>query len=80
MKLQLIQGNYSKMEAIDLISQLAQVKIKFLENKIEKSHAEEDIHMREQRIQQLQHDLMDAKKQIMTHENFLFLETEVQIP
>lgn len=80
MRLQLIQGNYSKMEAIELISQLAQVKIKFLESKIEKSHAEEDIHMREQRIQQLQKELMEARKQILALNAPLFLETEIMIP
>lgn len=80
MKLQLIQGNYSREDAMELISQLAAVKIRFLESKIEKSLNEEDIHMRERRIQQLQHDLVEAKREIQMGNQALFLETEILIP
>lgn len=80
MKLQLIEGNYSQEEAIDLISQLAAVKIRFLEGKIEKSLNEEDIQMRERRIHQLQHDLVEARREIKMGNKALFLETEILIP
>ena len=36
--------------------------------------------MREQRIQQLQQDLMEARKQILALNAPLFLETEIMIP
>lgn len=66
MELQLIKGSFTQTEAIELISQMINVKIKFHEHKIENSHNEEDIKMREQRIKQLQKDLSEARQQIIS--------------
>ena len=64
MQLQLINGQFSKEDALDLITQMIQVKIKYHEQKIESSHTEEDIKMRESRIMQLQKDVAELKKNI----------------
>lgn len=54
MDIQLIQGVFSSEDAISLIGQMIQVKIKYHENKIEKESREEDIKAREQKIKKLQ--------------------------
>lgn len=59
--IQLIQGSFSKEEAIHLIAKMIDVKIKYHEDKIGKSDNEEDIKMRETRIKQLQKELYEAR-------------------
>lgn len=67
MKIQLIQGQFNAKEAIDLITQMIHVKVKYHENKINNSSNEEDIKFRETKIKRLQKELfefrnnMDAK-------------------
>lgn len=61
MDLQLLKGQFSAADAIDLLTQVVQVKIKFHERKIQLTHNEEDIKMREKRIKELQDSLHDAK-------------------
>ncbi|MBB3837462.1 hypothetical protein FHS57_001456 [Runella defluvii] len=65
MNIQLLNGHFSSLEAIDLLAQFVQVKVRFHENKIEKSQNEEDIKMREKRIKQLQQDFFEAKQQLL---------------
>lgn len=62
MNIQLIQGQFSINDAVDIITQMVQVKIKFQEDKIQHSSNEEDIKMREVRIKQLQTTLQETKK------------------
>jgi len=65
MHIQLISGQYSPAEAIDLLTCLVDAKIKFLESKISRSQSEEDIHMRERRIIQLQNELADIRSNLL---------------
>ena len=65
MDIQLLKGNFSQSEALDILMQLIHVKIKFHESKIEKSDNEEDIKMRENRIKQLLQDFYEAKQLII---------------
>ncbi len=62
MELQLIQGSFSAEDAISLLTRIIGEKIRFHESKIEKSHSEEDIHMRERRIHELQNDLHNLRR------------------
>lgn len=62
--MQLIKGKFSKKDAIEIITQMIHVKIKFHENKIHSHSSEEDIKMRERRIRQLQKDLYEARIKI----------------
>ncbi|MEO5999957.1 MAG: hypothetical protein ABIN89_24170 [Chitinophagaceae bacterium] len=64
MNIQLIQGQFPRQEAIDIITKMVHVKIKFHEDKITGSCNEEDIKMRERRIKSLQKDLYDVRKVI----------------
>lgn len=79
MQLQLVHGQFSQHDAISLISQLVQVKIKFLENKINSLSSEEEIKMRETRIKQLQKDLVEAKKEIEHHGKNISIEAQMTL-
>jgi len=77
MNIQLVKGSYSVSDALELMSQLIQVKIKFQENKINATHNEEDIKMREDRIKQLQNDLHQARVRIEKKGGMIALESEI---
>nr|MBC7611965.1 hypothetical protein [Pseudopedobacter sp.] len=77
MNIQLLQGHFSKKDAIDLITKLITVKIRFHEDKMPSSHSEEDIKMREKRIKQLQKELYDARIKIESMTDNVNLESEI---
>lgn len=66
MELHLINGQFSSQDAIALITQLTEVKIKYHENKIIGSHHEEDIKMRERKIKMLQEELAESRNYILS--------------
>ena len=61
MEIQLIDGNFSAQESIELLSKIIQVKIQFHEQKIHKISGEEEIKMRENRIKKLQKELAEVR-------------------
>lgn len=65
MQLQLLKGAFSKTEAIALISQLVEAKIKFHEQKIDSDSSEEQIKMREGRIKELQQQWKAMREAIL---------------
>lgn len=77
--MQLIQGQFTAQEALDIITQMINVKIKFHENKINNSHAEEDIKMREKRIKQLQQELQESRDYIQKQGKNIALDCELLI-
>jgi len=79
MNVPLLKGNFSSAEALDLLHQLFQVKIKFHESKIETSQNEEDIKMREQRIKALQHDFATAKNTILSGGSSCVMESDIKL-
>lgn len=64
MQVQLIEGNFDAKDALDILTKLIHVKIKFQEDKINESSSEEDINMRETRIKRLQKNLFDIRQHI----------------
>lgn len=64
MNIQLLNGQFSAQDALDLLTQMVYVKIQFHENKISQSDNEEDIKIREKRIKDLQRELYDARQYI----------------
>ena len=64
MEIHLIDGQFSASDAITILTQLAEVKIKYHENKVKTSHNEEDIKMRERKIKNLQKELADSREHI----------------
>jgi len=77
--LQLLKGTFTKQEAINLITQMIDVKIKFHENSILKTDNEEDIKMREGRIRQLQKELYEARIYIEHQDQHVELIGEVKL-
>lgn len=61
MQIKILEGSFSAKEALDILTQLVHVKIRYHETKIQHLDSEEDIKMREKRIQQLQKDLYDLR-------------------
>lgn len=61
MQIKILEGSFSAKEALDILAQMVHVKIRYHENKIQHLDSEEDIKMREKRIQQLQKDLYELR-------------------
>ena len=79
MNLNLIHGQFSSKDAIDIITQMTQVKIKYHEDKIHHTNNEEDIKMREQRIKKLQDNLAVARKHIENKTGVIALHCEISM-
>ena len=69
MDLQLIEGEFSTTDGLELIVAIINTKIKFHENKICNSHHEEDIKSREKKIKGLQNSLNDIRIFLNTKNN-----------
>ena len=77
--LDLIKGRYSKEEAIEIVTQLIETKIRFNELKIKTLSNEEDISMRERRISELQEDLMRFRNQLLAGGESVHVSTSLKI-
>jgi hypothetical protein len=77
--MQLIKGQFNSSDALELITQMIHVKIKYHETKINNLSNEEDIKNREAKIIQLQKDLFEAKKYILSKTSILELESTIVI-
>jgi hypothetical protein len=64
MEIQLIKGQFPCNDAMEILSQMIQVKIKYHEDKIELSSNEEDIKYRETRLKNLQAELALVRSMI----------------
>jgi len=73
MNIELIKGEFIATDALDLITRMIHVKIRYHEDKILKENNEEDIKMREKKIKQLQKDLYDARNAIEKNKNKITL-------
>jgi hypothetical protein len=79
MKIQLIEGHFSAKDAIEIITQMIHVKIKFHENKIDNSDNEEDSKMREKKIKLLQKNLFEVRKAIESKGESINLNAEIEM-
>ena len=79
MDTQLIQGQFSAKDAIDLISQMVHIKVKYHENKISNSCNEEDTKFSETKIKRLQKDLFDIRKFITQAGGKINIQTEINL-
>ena len=79
MNIQLIQGGFSPEDAVDLISQMIQTKIKFHEGKIARHGSEEDIKYRESKIKRLQQELNDLRNSIYGKNGIVKLDAVIHI-
>lgn len=79
MNIQLIQGEFSSNDAIELIVQMVHIKIKYHENKINNHSIEEDIKTREAKIKRLQQELFELRKTINSKTNNVKVEAIIKI-
>jgi hypothetical protein len=79
MKIELIKGRFTPNDAIDIITYMVLVKIKFHENKINIITSEEDIKVYEMRIKELQKDLFLIRKNIEAKGPMFELNSEIII-
>jgi hypothetical protein len=77
MNIQLIEGQFNKKEALELITQMIHIKIKFHENKINNNSNEEDVKYRETKIKNLQMELFELKYFLDNNGNSVQLEAHV---
>jgi len=79
MNIQLIHGQFSTKDAIEIISQMVHIKVKFQEDKIHQSSSEEEIKMRETRIKQLQNDLFNMRKLVEQSGTTINIESAIKL-
>ncbi|RXR22544.1 hypothetical protein [Flavobacterium stagni] len=79
MELQLIQGQFSPQEALSLLREMVDVKIKFHERKIATAASEEDIKFREKRIKDLQAEWQQIQTQLQQNERSISLKAPVNV-
>jgi len=79
MKINLLNGSFSRKESLDLITKMIHVKVKFHEDKIASTENEEDIKMRETRIRQLQKELYEVKNLIESSKGNINLTGEINL-
>ena len=73
MDIQLIQEEFSSNDAIEIITQLVHLKIKYHENKIHSHSSEDDIKTREAKMKRLQKDLFELRKNINSNYRYFVL-------
>lgn len=79
MDIQLIEGEFSPNEAMELLVQMIDIKIKFNESKISNSLQEEDIKSRENKIKKLQQSLYDVRLFLKTKNNGVQIKSSINI-
>jgi hypothetical protein len=79
MKMQLINGEFTAIETLELITQMVHVKVKFLENKIHNSQNEEDIKTKESKIIALQNKVSELRNHIASNFENKKLFSEIEI-
>lgn len=79
MKIQLLNGNFSEKESVEILTKLIQVKIQFHEQKINEISGEEEIKMRENRIKKLQKELFEARMFIEKRKESINLNCEINL-
>lgn len=79
MELQLIKGHFAAQDAVNIITSIIDVKIKYHEGKINAASSEEDIKMRERRIKQLQKELFQVRQHIGKKTGKISLDSTINI-
>lgn len=79
MNIQLIKGEFSSLDALELITKMIHIKIKYHENKISSISSEEDIKARESKIKLLQKELFEVRKEISKTSGTVKMNAEIKI-
>lgn len=79
MNIELINGQFNANDAVDLITKMIHLKVKYHENKIDNSTSEEDIKFREAKIKSLQNQLFEFRKSIEAYPDKVSLNAMVHL-
>jgi hypothetical protein len=79
MNIHLIKGTFSSKDAIELVTQMIHIKIKYHENKISNNSSEEEIKYRETKIKNLQKELFELRNYINESDHKLNIDAEINI-
>lgn len=79
MKIELINDDFEPKEALEILTKLIHVKIKFQEDKINESSSEEDINMRETRIKRLQKKLFEIRQHIDSQNGQITIQSSITL-
>lgn len=79
MNIHLIQGAFGTDDAMELITQMVHIKIKYHEDRIGQDSSEEDIKYRESKIKQLQKELFHLRAGIGPEVKGLKLDATINI-
>ena len=79
MDIRLIQGTFSNDDALDLITKMIHIKIKYHEERIDQDSSEEDIKSRESKIKRLQKDLFELREAMPTQRKTVKLDAVITI-
>ena len=79
MHIQLIQGQFTSNDAIEIITKMIHIKIKYHENKIHELSNEEDIKNREAKIKRLQQELFEVRDEILSRKGEIKVDATMNI-
>lgn len=79
MELQLIEGIFSTNDALVLITEMIETKIKYHEKKISPNSTEEDIKNRESKIKHLQNELFELRNNINFEQSTVNIDAVIKI-
>jgi hypothetical protein len=79
MNFQLIEGGFEAKDALQILTELIDVKIRYHEGKINLLTQEEDIKMRETRIQKLQSSKNEIRMHLEKSQGLVNLSSEIHI-
>ena len=79
MEIQLILGQFSTSDAMEIITQMIHIKVKYHEKKIKSLSNEEDIKMREKKIKKLQKDLYELREYLKTKDKTINVKSVIEI-
>lgn len=78
MNIKLIDGHFKAKDALEIITQMIHVKIKFQEDQIEKLSNEEDIKFREKRIKQLQDEITQFRNLVKSNDDVVSMQSTIE--
>lgn len=79
MKIQLIHGEFNANDALELITQMIKIKIKYHEDKVTGDSSNEDIKYRESKIKRLQNELSELRQFTNSKGSSLKIEAGISI-
>lgn len=79
MNIQLIHGTFGATDALELLTQMIQIKIQYHEQKITPESSEEDIKARESKIKMLQNELNQLREKIKSGGQSFTIEGNISV-